>query len=135
MQKAAVEHFACQDGKVGLTVQCEDTFGNEHTILHRFWSNSKYVQPLMSACVYPVTKSSTRSGAAGHYNGSDVPALLALAGHACTSLRVWKVCCGCIRCNAAHCPHAMMCMQQLYSAAKPAVAEFVLANDWPRHVP
>lgn len=40
-QKAAVEHFACQDGKVGLTVQCEDTFGNEHTIVHRFWTNAK----------------------------------------------------------------------------------------------
>jgi hypothetical protein len=42
-QKAAVEHFACQDGKVGLTVHCEDTFGNEHTILHRFWTNAKCV--------------------------------------------------------------------------------------------
>lgn len=41
LQKAAIEHFACQDGKVGLTVHCEDTFGNEHTILHRFWTNAK----------------------------------------------------------------------------------------------
>lgn len=40
-KKAAVEHFACQDGKIGLTVQCEDTFGNEHTIVHRFWTNAK----------------------------------------------------------------------------------------------
>ena len=46
-QKAAVEHFQCEDGKVGLTVVCEDTFGNEHIITHRFWTNQKCV-PFLS---------------------------------------------------------------------------------------
>ena len=38
-QKAAVEHFESADGKDGVTVDCEDTFGNSHTLQHRFWTN------------------------------------------------------------------------------------------------
>lgn len=47
LQKAAVEHFRCHDGKVGLIVVCEDTFGNEHIIVHRHWANSKWVLPFL----------------------------------------------------------------------------------------
>ena len=120
LQKAAVEHFACQDGKVGLTVHCEDTFGNEHTILHRFWTNSKYARSLVSPsctwstiCMYTAVHLPAIS--------AIMPACLPDPGHACTFLRDWKAYYGCTRCNAACCLRPLLSMQLTHRTTTSAV--------------
>lgn len=81
LQKAAVEHFACQDGKVGLTVHCEDTFGNEHTILHRFWTNSKYVRSSVLPWLHLFSHSNVHSSTLVRHQCNSCPAWLKQVTH------------------------------------------------------
>jgi hypothetical protein len=120
LQKAAVEHFACQDGKVGLTVHCEDTFGNEHTILHRFWTNSKYARSFVSPGCTWSTVLNVHSSTFVRHQCNSCPAWPE-TGHACTFLRAWKAYCGCTRCNAACCLQPLLSMQHTHRTTTSAV--------------
>jgi hypothetical protein len=99
MQKAAVELFACQDGKVGLTVRCEDTFGNEHTILHRFWTNAKCDQPRDVGATH---NSQLHEAHSDHHNGTCdgwCRSRMYLLEGLESVLRVYKVQCNCSSTN------------------------------------